>query len=247
MNTLEITSRQKDILLLLYKYRFLSRTLLQKFLNHKDYKTINMWLRDLVGKDLVGCIKDETFQGRNKPYIYYLRPKSKKILLALPNIPPETLDRTYQEHRRSESFVQHQMTIASLYFYFNEKVTDKGSYEFYTQTDLMSNEEWEEVKLDARILIKEPEEVQHFLLTLFKDKTPRYSIKAQVKRMAALHDELSWGEESPMILMLCPTTSMNKFVKWCVPRIKEELDNEEVMFFVGVLGSFEEKIEWVRV
>lgn len=43
----KITYKQKTILGLLYTHRFLTRIQIQTFLNHKDKKTINLWLKDL--------------------------------------------------------------------------------------------------------------------------------------------------------------------------------------------------------
>ena len=48
MNTLsKLTNKQKEILKLIYQYRFLNRIQIQALMGHKDYKTINVWLKDL--------------------------------------------------------------------------------------------------------------------------------------------------------------------------------------------------------
>ena len=42
-----LTTKQTEILKLLYTYRFLTRPQLQKLLNHKDKRRIISWLKDL--------------------------------------------------------------------------------------------------------------------------------------------------------------------------------------------------------
>jgi len=64
-----ITSRQQAILRLLYQYRFLSRIQIQALMNHKDYKTINVWLKDLREKEYVTWIYSTDFIEKTKPAI----------------------------------------------------------------------------------------------------------------------------------------------------------------------------------
>ena len=64
-----ITNKQKEILLLLYRFRFLNRIQIQTLLNNKDYKNINLWLKDLTTKNYTGKIFERT-PGINKPAIY---------------------------------------------------------------------------------------------------------------------------------------------------------------------------------
>ena len=49
----KITYKQREILHLLYTHRFLTRIQIQKFLKHKDKKTINLWLKDLRDKEKI--------------------------------------------------------------------------------------------------------------------------------------------------------------------------------------------------
>ena len=73
LNIPKISNKQKEILNLLYSHRFLTRKQIQSFLNHKDKKTINLWLKDLRNNEYVNWIynKDD-FAEKTKPAIYYL-------------------------------------------------------------------------------------------------------------------------------------------------------------------------------
>ena len=42
------TPKEQEIIKLHYQFRFLNSKQIQKFLNHKNNKTINAWLPDLV-------------------------------------------------------------------------------------------------------------------------------------------------------------------------------------------------------
>lgn len=68
----KITKKEQEIIRLLYRFRFLNRVQIQALLGHKDYKTINMWLRDLREKQYVDRIYSTHYAERTKPAIYYL-------------------------------------------------------------------------------------------------------------------------------------------------------------------------------
>ena len=40
-----ISEKQKEILKLIHKFRFLNRIQIQTIMKHKDYKRINVWLK----------------------------------------------------------------------------------------------------------------------------------------------------------------------------------------------------------
>lgn len=67
MNLPKITMRQKEILDLLYKHRFLNRIQIQALLGHKDYKNVNLWLKDLREKQYVEWIYSTHFAEKTKP------------------------------------------------------------------------------------------------------------------------------------------------------------------------------------
>ena len=62
-----VTKKQKEIVELVYKHRFINRIQIQTLLGHKDYKTINLWLKDLKEKQYVEWIYSTHFAEKTKP------------------------------------------------------------------------------------------------------------------------------------------------------------------------------------
>jgi len=79
----KITTKQGAILELLYRYRFLNRIQIQALMRHKNYKTINEWLKDLREKQYVTWIYSDHFLERTKPAIYYLNSNGNRYLKTL--------------------------------------------------------------------------------------------------------------------------------------------------------------------
>lgn len=122
----KLTKKQQEILRLLYSFRFLNRIQIQALLNHKDPKTINLWLRDLRAKGYVEWIYSTHFAEKTKPAIYYLGLNGVRYLRTLtrksknddgtvevvPIYPPEELRKRYKEPTRSQTYIDRCILIA---------------------------------------------------------------------------------------------------------------------------------------
>jgi hypothetical protein len=65
-----ITTKQQEILKLLYRFRFVDRIQVQAFLHHKDKGRVSAWLKDLREKQYIGWIYSTDFTEKAKPAIY---------------------------------------------------------------------------------------------------------------------------------------------------------------------------------
>jgi hypothetical protein len=74
------TKKQKEILHLLYQYRFIDRKQIQTILTHKNHRRIHSWLNDLVEKNCIERIYSNKMPENTKPAVYYLGRNGRKIL-----------------------------------------------------------------------------------------------------------------------------------------------------------------------
>ncbi len=73
-----VTKKQRLILMLLYTFRFLNSKQIQEFLNHKDHRRINSWLKDLSDKGYIERDFKPIFGTLTKPAVYYLTALGRK-------------------------------------------------------------------------------------------------------------------------------------------------------------------------
>src|SRR5258708_26470394 len=73
-----ITNKQNTIITLLLTFRFLNSKQIQQFLNHKDHRRINGWLKDLNEKEYIERDFTPIYGILTKPAIYFLSPKGRK-------------------------------------------------------------------------------------------------------------------------------------------------------------------------
>jgi len=85
MDKNNLTKKQLEILTLLYRFRFLNRSQIQQLLNHKKISRINLWLKDLYYKKIIGRNYSNRLGDNIKPAIYYLKTKSKTEAVQIEN------------------------------------------------------------------------------------------------------------------------------------------------------------------
>jgi hypothetical protein len=89
-------------------------------MNHKDYKTINLWLKDLREKHYVEWIYSTHFAEKTKPAIYYLGISGIRYLKTFNDAeldympyPVEELHKRYREQTRSQTYIDRCILLAN--------------------------------------------------------------------------------------------------------------------------------------
>jgi hypothetical protein len=233
MNLPKLTIKQREILNLLYQYRFLNRIQIQAFLKHKDYKTINLWLKDLRENHYIEWIYSTHFAEKTKPAIYYLGINAIRHFKAL-DYDESELRKRYREAERSQTYIDRCTWLADCcleldkargeetndvdywfeYWYFYETEADYQAdsyFHFLSESDLrphlcFSKEIWEG--------FGEPYSGETYMLHIFDPTLPRYHMKKRLSDYVTyLDDDVDeWQEQtdtekSPIVLFVCPRTS----------------------------------------
>lgn len=219
-----ITKKQEEIITLIYRFRFINRKQLQRFLKHKDARRINTWLRDLVEKKYLGRIYSHKLLENTKPAVYYLSnngiiwiryKKGEEYGATNEQLAITHLKKFYQDKHASETFINHCVSIFELYTQLKEvEVKNKETLEYAvdTKTELWitkqlhgySDEDFDEIKHyipDLYIekltnLYNENIASSTFFLELFDPHMPRYAIKYRIKQYIKFKEEGKWDEYS---------------------------------------------------
>lgn len=208
-----LTRRQKEIVELVYKHRFINRIQIQALLKHKDYKTINLWLRDLREKQYVEWIYSDHFAERTKPAVYYLGINGIRYLktrndesIGLIAYPITELRKRYRESTRSQTYIDRCLLLVdcclsleqardeeswpqSWYFYETEAdYIDDSNYHFLCDSKLI-HPQLCFCKMEYEGGGGEPETVASYLLEIFDVTLPRYRIKKRLTDYVKYLDE----------------------------------------------------------
>lgn len=239
-----ITPKQTKILLLIYRFRFLSRYHIQTLLNHKDPKTINTWLKDLTNKKILGRHYSSKLKENTQPAIYYLASGSRKYLEELEEVDTKTLSqRMYREKTRSQRFIYHHLLLADFYLQLLAE-TEEEKLRFFTKTDLATHYYLPYNRPDAYIAKVKDKTTKRYFLEIIDSGTPRFILRKLVEKYIEYYDSNSWQETTnhpfPTMLLLCPDEEIKAFLCKHISQVMEEEVEAEIDWYL----STKENISW---
>ncbi len=216
MKNTQLTTKQIEILLLLYKFRFLHTYQFQTLLNHKKSNRIKIWLKDLTEKDYLR--KDYTQQTiHKKPAIYSLTIKSRELLKKRKDCNLSALNTIYREKHRSTQFINHCMLIADIQLMLRSKFQEPENLFFATKNNISDYDYFPSVLPDAYIVLKKPRNTQRFLVDVIDDNLPRFAIRGKIQRFIDYYNSDLWEDNTntqfPSIIIISPTDENKKYIK----------------------------------
>ncbi len=236
MNLPPITSKQTEILLHLYSFRFLNRQHIQTILKHKDPHRIKTWLTDLTQKEYLTRIYSQTFPENTKPAIYHLSLKSKKILEQQPQVNNTLLKRIYREKTRSRTFIDHHLSLADLYLtLLTLEKENKTEMQFFTKTLLAEHKYLLKPLPDAYFVLKNKSTIKRYFIEILDEQMPRFAIRNRIQQYIDYSESGEWENNSehpfPAIMLVCPDVISKKYAQRFINKTLEE-DIVDLTFYL---------------
>lgn len=250
MDKNNITKKQLEIIILLYRFRFLNRLQIQQLLNHKKISQINIWLKNLNDKKIISRNYSNKLGENIKPAIYFLKSKSKNYLIDQLEKDEKMMKRIYGEKNRSQKFINHCLLSADFYLSLKKSHLPEEIF-FYTKIDLLNYDGLPLSHPDAYVATKKGKRIKRYFLEIIDEGTPRFVIRAKIKQYLEYYNANTWQEVTkhpfPKILILCPDDSIKKYLHSFIPRIMVEENQEDIDFYLSTepsnrwVSAFEEK------
>lgn len=242
MLTTIITTKQLEILLLLYKFRFLNRQQIQTIMNHKTFNRVNAWLANLTEKNLISRTYSKKVGENVKPAVYFLNPKSRQILKDHPDVVAAQLNRIYQEKNRSPYFREKSMFLADIYL--NLKSQTDGELHFLTKSNLEAHKYLYRPLPDAYIVSTTKGVTKRYFLEIVSEQLPRFVIRKHIESLFRYKTSGKWEQYTkhpfPTFLMVAPTyptkTFMAKFIK-----SQRDSQTRNLAFYLGSLDEIKSR------
>ncbi len=212
---LPITQQQLQTILFLYRFRFLDRTQIQQFLNHKNHKRILVWLNDLTDKKMIKT----TQLPKSKAKIYYLTKNSIPLLLAQNASSKQSLQKLYKESERSDFFIESCLLLANIYLDLQNKTNETKKTVMYVKSDYPTMPiaiALNDLSPHAFVEEKDRNEIRHCFLEVLAD-LPEERLRQRIKKYIRFYQENTWeaetGKPFPTVLMICPNDKVSKYVR----------------------------------
>ena len=246
--------RQKEILDLLYKHRFLNRIQIQTLMGHKDYKNTNLWLKDLREKRYVEWIYSTHFAEKTKPAMYYLGINAIRRYRQN-DVHTGHVLKYYRESSRSQAFIDRCTLLADACIAFRQanKILDtedrqaqkddiwfiyeteaecaEGYYEFLSDTDIHPHLCYAKYGYDEDY---EEVVVASYTVEVFDPTLPRYSMRKRLKNYVEFLDGEEWQTETeedkpPIATFICQTKADMIYCKRATKKLLEDAwDTENI-------------------
>lgn len=239
---LKLKNKQIDILLLVYKFRFLNRIQIQSLLLHKKFNRIIIWLNELSEKKYIVRNFNRTLGGI--PAVYFLGTQGRKELLKRKDVKAHLLERVYQEKRTSLIFRKHCMTIADIYLSLLKLMnTHHAKLTFLTKTDLSGIKYLILPHPDAFFSIEQEKVKKRYFLDIFDENTSDKWIHKRIYQYFHYYEENYWQDHNtnpfPDILFICQDKNTKKELE---KTIKKRLgDEEDLVFSLTTLEEIKSK------
>ncbi len=254
-NLLPITNKQKEILILIYKFRFLTTNHLQIILNHKNPHRIQAWLKDLTDKKYIQRhYSRKTFSDGSKPAVYYLASQARHILKDQKDVSSKELDKVYKENKRSQKFISHCLSIVDIFLFFESQKKSNESLHFFTKGMLGEFAHFPDPLPDAYFAVKTVQKVNRYFLDLFEEYTPSFVVRARIKNYLTYSESRRWYEHTnssvPTILLVLPNERVKKHIYWYAKSLLQKTFNDDPALFLAVkdnLVSQNKGIVWQKV
>lgn len=232
----KITNKQQEIIKLNYQFRFINRIQIQKFLNHKDKKTINLWLKDLTQKDYLKRIYDgETFGKNTLPAVYYLSLNGIKFLKTQEEYDKKLLQKIYQEENRSEIFISDCQFLVEICLNLKAQSKDGVFYDFAMASDYTSPDSpynfLSELTTQLAFIKQKKATKSYYLLEILNTTLPNYRIRKRIKDYISFLLNYEWTEyfkTAPRILFICQTKELLISTKRMTKRLLVDEDLEDI-------------------
>jgi len=211
-----ITKTQKQLLSLLYKFRFFTVKQLQKYLNHKDPHRIKEWLTDLKNKGYICVIVNK--KDRTTPHVFCLATKAKYILQENEDYDKTVLKRLYKEKGLQIYFRNHCLFIVDIYLYFLSRQGKNSKLHFLTKQDLIGYNFFPEELPDAYIAVETKDGTDKYFLDLFDDyRKPAGVARFNIRKYIDYCEEGNWQANTknspfPMLLFVVADERRRKHI-----------------------------------
>ncbi len=198
-----LNQNQHRILVLLYKFRFVTIPLLQEYLGLKHPSTIWRTLQTLEEQEYIASIFDKSYVKISKPAYYFLAKNGLALLKEDPDFDGSVLHSYYKNKSLSDETRDHALTVMAAYNSLHATYDD--SYYMFTKSELAAFDDLPEHKPD--LYLRKPDDSKEYFITLAHDVQPFITRKRLAEYIEHSEDEGWPSGKYPGLLFVFKTSS----------------------------------------
>jgi hypothetical protein len=240
-----LNTKQKQILLVLYKFRFGTLEQLHHYQGIKSVTATTVRLKILVEQGYLGRNYNGKYRVQGWPATYYLRLKALNWLKTQPQASPNVIKTIYNnDNRASEAFISHSLAIFSLYL----KLLG-SEFKFFSKSELSAYEYFPKQLPDAYLSRREPQEqlINDIFVSYIAESMAYFVVRKRFKQMIAYYNSDEWegSDQMPAWLIVCQSEKLEKRLSKNLSKLVDE--DSEMNLFVTTLDEAGDMNEWQQL
>jgi hypothetical protein len=221
-----LNQQQRNILVLLFRFRFGTSTLFSQSLS-TSLRYTHERLRILVEQEYIGKRYDTSYKLAGRSAEYYLLPKGIEVLAEDIDLSPKVIKLIAKDVNASDRFVRHCLSI------FAANVQLKGLHgnqlHYRTRSDYAGNKLFPQPLPDGYAFIEKQGKRTHYFIECFDGTMPESVMRATITRHIEFYDNDNWTSDTlyPTIVLICRDERLKtKVEKWVQKAIAEGWSND---------------------
>lgn len=223
----KLNQNQIDVLLLVYKFRYVTSNLLTQKLKLQHRNSINSRLQILEDQEYIGRRYDKSYKMMNKPASYFMLPKGFAALRSMDGISNTALKNMYKDAEATEGFVERNLAIFGIY---NKLEGIFGQrFDMFSKNELTGMEDMPETLPDGLIRLKTSDssrvKERLFFLHLAEERQPLFAISNVITKQLAYGDSEDWNDlfgKPPAVILICDAPTLERRLHRQAGRVEDE-------------------------
>lgn len=246
-----LTTQQKNILNLLYRFRFATSDLLSQS-THINKTTINKRLKLMLEQEYIGRKYESEYHLLRKHATYFLLPRGIKSLKSLNDSEQynrAVLKNIGNDKDASESFMNYCLSVFEVYCVLKKRYGDCAK--FFTKSQLADYAHFPQPLPDAYVQLSSDGKESHFFFEMLNEH-PFFLCTRKVMQYIKFANENRdvWEEETesnlPRVLLVCENASLQKRLHKKMKNVVSDAD-EDLVFYTSTVDDFANSDGWVDI
>lgn len=221
VKNMRISAGHERVLLLLFKFRFVSTVLLADVMGinrRSAYEVVEL----LVARGLVDKVYETDFRYARKPAYYYLNKQGVTTVRKLMEVNESAVHTLYKNDEATDEFIDHCLTVTACYvaiLRFLPKGTD-----IFTKAEINRFKQFPKNRPD--LYIRTPD--GHEAVVVVSDDKPPYIIRKRLDEIITHSEDEGWPNDSyPHICFVLKDTSTKNSLLYATHKRLESMGMDE--------------------
>lgn len=234
--SLNLNPSQLQVLLIAYKFRFFTAANLARY-KHVSESSIRKSLKILVDNGYLYRRYFKHYKIDRLPAIYFLNPKSMKLLKSMPELNPRVLHARYKDKTVGQGYIDHHLEIFKTYL--DIKMEHPDRYTIFTKYELSEYDTFPDPQPD--LYLAQSGDKPDWMIDIFSKSTQPYLIRKRIDQLIKHFEDSSDQDSYPNILLIVPTKYLEESLNRYIAKRKDEryIEDDELIVRATINPDFD--------